>query len=162
MINYRDVDIRVHSYVRTHFRNSYTTTPWNRIPGPDEFQRTKRNVERTLTHESIHQELDRRYYEKNRDAFKRDFDDRRVYGSQRDAQQSLEQKGSFWQNDLKNYEKGQHSHFKDEFGPPQPAERSTDKDRALDAKLLDAELELELAGFGGGNGINLPSFPSKP
>jgi RHS repeat-associated protein len=125
-INYRDVNIREHSFVRTEYRNSYTGSRTR----PDVFQRHHRNIERTITHESIHGYLGGKYYNEHAEEYRRTFGDGHVYKSQGEAGRALETKTKTARTDFENYKKGEHQNQRSAFdavgGPGAPPERSDD------------------------------------
>jgi hypothetical protein len=84
-----DVDLKVHSMIRTTSKQSYDPK-WNH-KGPDLFQRNPRDVQRTITHEGEHRENNRQWYnEKHDELIKSINGNNKTYKSPEQAAQAVQ------------------------------------------------------------------------
>jgi RHS repeat-associated protein len=89
-VEYRDVQIRSHSYIRNHYVEPYSHREWNRCP--EQMQRTKE-------HEGRQQDIDKGYYDTHKDSIRKDVEGG-TYKSYNAAKNAIARKEANWKQNL--------------------------------------------------------------
>jgi RHS repeat-associated protein len=87
---YHDVEIRSHSYIRTHYVKPFTRDEWDRCPI---------QMQRTRGHEYRQQRIDKKYYETHKDAIRKDVEGGN-YKSRDAAKHAISDKEAKWKQNL--------------------------------------------------------------
>jgi RHS repeat-associated protein len=111
-IEYHDAEMRSHSYIRNHFVKPYTGEQWDRCA---------EQVQRTRNHEGEQQNIDKRVYDRNEEAIKKDVKSG-TYSSYNDTKKAIDKKEAKWKRILsaERAAEGQKLQARDGYAPESP------------------------------------------